>query len=97
VYLAVTDLPAVFERATKTGGVSTDVGDGDLKMGAIARRPWGEVSFYMRDPFGNPLCFVDGATLFTRPAGGRVLLRELETEVRLTYRAAISRAAALRC
>jgi hypothetical protein len=34
-------------------------------MGAIARRPWGERSFYMRDPFGNPLCFVDEASLFT--------------------------------
>jgi catechol 2,3-dioxygenase-like lactoylglutathione lyase family enzyme len=67
VYLAVNDLPAVFERARKTGGVSTDVGDGGLKMGEIARRPWGEVSFYMRDPFGNPLCFVDSSTLFTRP------------------------------
>jgi uncharacterized glyoxalase superfamily protein PhnB len=67
VYLAVNDLPAVFERAKKTGGVSTDVGDGGAKMGEIARRPWGEVSFYMRDPFGNPLCFVDSSTLFTRP------------------------------
>jgi hypothetical protein len=34
-------------------------------MGEIARRPWGERSFYMRDPFGNPLCFVDEGTLFT--------------------------------
>ena len=30
-------------------------------------RPWGERSFYLRDPFGNPLCFVDAATLFTGP------------------------------
>ena len=38
-------------------------------MGRIARRPWGERSFYLREPFGNPLCFVDSATLFTgRPS-----------------------------
>jgi hypothetical protein len=65
VYFAVDDLPAVFERATRVGGLSTKVGDGGLKMGEIARRPWGEVSFYMQDLSGNPLCFVDAATLFT--------------------------------
>jgi hypothetical protein len=37
-------------------------------MGRIATRPWGERSFYLRDPFGNPLCFVDAATLFTGPS-----------------------------
>jgi hypothetical protein len=38
-------------------------------MGRIARRPWGERSFYLREPFGNPLCFVDSAALFTgRPS-----------------------------
>ena len=70
VYLAVNDLPAVFERAKKVGGLSKEVGDGGLKMGEIARRPWGEVSFYLSDPSGNPLCFVDASTLFLR--GGRV-------------------------
>jgi hypothetical protein len=42
-------------------------------MGAVAERPWGERSFYMRDPAGNPLCFVDASTLFTGrpPAGAR--------------------------
>ena len=34
-------------------------------MGTIEKRPWGEVSFYMKDPFGNPLSFVDETTLFT--------------------------------
>ena len=67
VYLAVGDLPAVFERAKRAGGLSADVGDGALNMGEITRRPWGEVSFYMHDPAGNPLCFVDAATLFTGP------------------------------
>jgi len=64
VYFAVDDLPAIFERGARLGGVSTEVGDGRLKMGEIVRRPWGEVSFYMHDPSGNPLCFVDAATLF---------------------------------
>ena len=36
-------------------------------MGKIARRPWGERSFYTQDPSGNPLCFVDETTLFTGP------------------------------
>ena len=67
VYFAVNDLAAVFARAGKVGGLSAEVGDGGLKMGEMARRPWGEVSFYMQDPSGNPLCFVDAATLFTGP------------------------------
>ncbi len=27
-------------------------------------RPWGERSFYVADPYGNRLCFVDDTTLF---------------------------------
>lgn len=65
VYFAVADLEAVFERAKSLGGLSTETGDGDLPMGAIAKRPWGERSFYTQDPFGSPLCFVDEKTLFT--------------------------------
>jgi predicted enzyme related to lactoylglutathione lyase len=69
VYFAVDDLEAVHARAQQVGGLSTETGDGGLAMGAIARRPWGERSFYMADPFGNPLCFVDSTSLFT---GGKV-------------------------
>jgi len=65
VYFAVRDLDAAYQRASRVGGLSKATGDGKLPMGAIARRPWGERSFYMHDPFGNPLCFVDEATLFT--------------------------------
>ena len=65
VYLAVDDLEVVYERAAHLGALSTSTGDGGLAMGRIATRPWGERSFYLRDPFGNPLCFVDTATLFT--------------------------------
>ena len=67
VYFAVDDLPAVFQRAERLGGLSPEMGDGNLPMGQIGVRPWGERSFYLNDPFGNPLCFVDTATLFTGP------------------------------
>jgi hypothetical protein len=61
----VPDLEAVYARAQGLGGLSPATGDGALPMGRIAQRPWGERSFYMTDPFGNPLCFVDESTLFT--------------------------------
>ena len=67
VYFAVDDLESVFARAQKVGGLSTVVGDGRLPMGEIARRPWGERSFYMNDPFGNPICFVDAASVYKGP------------------------------
>lgn len=31
----------------------------------IATMPWGERIFYAKDPFGNPIAFVDQTTLFT--------------------------------
>ncbi len=58
VYFAVPDLESVRRRALELGGLSEEMGD-------IEKRPWGEISFYMRDPFGNPLAFVDRTTLFT--------------------------------
>ena len=67
VYFAVDDLDDVYRRAQTLGGLATGTGDGNLPMGQIATRPWGERSFYLHDPFGNPLCFVDTRTLFTGP------------------------------
>jgi catechol 2,3-dioxygenase-like lactoylglutathione lyase family enzyme len=64
VYFAVADLEAVFARAQQTGGLSTRTGDGKLPMGQIAKRPWGEVSFYVHDPSGNPICFVDERSIY---------------------------------
>lgn len=58
IYFAVSDLEALYDRARELKCLSAE-------MGAIERRPWGEVSFYAQDPFGNPLCFVDASTLFT--------------------------------
>lgn len=65
VYFAVRDLESSYERAKRLGGLSKEIGDGNLAMGKIEKRPWGERSFYMKDLFGNPLCFVDDRTLFT--------------------------------
>jgi catechol 2,3-dioxygenase-like lactoylglutathione lyase family enzyme len=67
VYLSTDDLDGCFSRAKSAGGLSREVGDGGLAMGEIAKRPWGERSFYVDDPFGNPLCFVDAATIFKGP------------------------------
>ncbi len=59
-YFAVNDLEAVYERAKSAGCQELEA--------AIETRPWGERSFYARDPFGNPICFVDESSAFTGPA-----------------------------
>lgn len=66
LYIAVEDVEAVFQRATRAGA-KLDVEDvpGVGIPGSVESRPWGERSFYCRDPFGNQLCFVDQSTLFT--------------------------------
>jgi predicted enzyme related to lactoylglutathione lyase len=69
LYFAVPDLEAAFERAQACGGLSAATGDGNLPMGRIARRPWGELSFYMHDPSGNPLCFVDEKSIYRGGSG----------------------------
>jgi catechol 2,3-dioxygenase-like lactoylglutathione lyase family enzyme len=68
IYFAVADVESAFQRAQAVGGLAAEIGDGKLPMGKIAKRPWGERSFYMKDPFGNPLCFVDERTVFTTGA-----------------------------
>ncbi len=67
LYFAVDDIEAAYE-ACRRAGASFETGDvhGD-PAGTIARRPWGERSFYVHDPFGNKLCFVDRATAFRGP------------------------------
>jgi uncharacterized glyoxalase superfamily protein PhnB len=57
IYFSVEDLEAVHERVRRQS--VTDITP-------IETRPWGERSFYATDPFGNPICFVDSRTLFTR-------------------------------
>ena len=66
IYLAVDDLDDCFARcraALATFDSGRLQGDGSV-LGEIAKRPWGELSFYIHDPFGNPICFVDRTTVF---------------------------------
>ncbi len=67
LYFAVDQIEATYE-ACKKAGATFAPGDvhGD-PAAQIAKRPWGERSFYVHDPFGNKLCFVDRATFFTGP------------------------------
>jgi predicted enzyme related to lactoylglutathione lyase len=60
VYFSVDDLEATLERARMAG--CSWLGD------EIKTYPWGERSFYARDPWGNPICFVETGTEFI---GGR--------------------------
>lgn len=65
LYFAVDDLDATF-AACRKAGASFETGDVHGEpAGKIVKRPWGERSFYVIDPFGNKLCFVDRATVFT--------------------------------
>ena len=56
VYFSVDDLDAAHARAEHAEC---------RELTPIEIRPWGERSFYARDPFDNPICFVDSQTLFT--------------------------------
>jgi predicted enzyme related to lactoylglutathione lyase len=56
VYFSVTDLEGTLKSARDAGAVI---------LRPIETQPWGERSFYCKDPFGNKLCFVAADTLFT--------------------------------
>ena len=64
IYFAVSDVEAVYQRAQELQCLSTEDVHGE-SAGDLVRRPWGERSFYVHDPWGNGLCFVDDNTLFT--------------------------------
>ena len=64
IYFAVSNLEQVFERAKALNCLAKDRFH-DQNAGEIVKRPWGELSFYVEDPWGNGLCFVDEKTLFT--------------------------------
>ena len=57
IYFSVADIEATFERAR---GLPCQQIESRIKT-----RPWGERSFYAKDPFGNPICLVDEKTVFT--------------------------------
>jgi predicted enzyme related to lactoylglutathione lyase len=61
VYFAVSDLDATHRQAMDAGGTIVE--------GGIQKMPWGERMFWAKDPFGNPISFVDEKTLFTGAKG----------------------------
>ena len=63
LYFTVEDLDAVHARAQSLGCLSRDDVHGS-PAGEIAVRPWGERSFYVEDPWKNPLCFVAEGTVY---------------------------------
>lgn len=64
IYFAVSDVEAVYQRAQELQCLSAEDVHGE-SAGDLVKRPWGERSFYVHDPWGNGLCFVDENTLFT--------------------------------
>jgi catechol 2,3-dioxygenase-like lactoylglutathione lyase family enzyme len=72
IYLAVDNLESTYASAEEAGAsFSPAVIPGAGPLGRIARRPWGERSFYAADPFGNPLCFVSRDSVFSGSTHGR--------------------------
>ena len=63
LYLSVADLDAVHARAMELGCLSEASIHG-ASAGEMVVRPWGERAFYVQDPFGNGLCFVEEGTEF---------------------------------
>ncbi len=63
LYFTVRNLQAIHDRAKMLGGLSEELVHGG-PGGEIAKRPWGERSFYAEDPWGNPLCFVEAGTTY---------------------------------
>src|SRR5712671_2251127 len=64
VYLAVDDIAAVHACAKRLGALAPFSVHG-APASEIIDRPWGERSFYVTDPWGNELCFVQDGTLYT--------------------------------
>lgn len=64
IYFAVSNLAEVYQRAKALDCLAKDRFH-DQNAGEMVKRPWGELSFYIEDPWGNGLCFVDETTLFT--------------------------------
>ncbi|WP_199621756.1 VOC family protein [Paenibacillus alkalitolerans] len=55
IYFAVEDLETTYSLVRVSGGEL----EGDIQI-----MPWGERIFYCKDPFGNPVSFVDQNTIF---------------------------------
>lgn len=55
IYFAVPDIESTMERVRAAGGAID---------APIESMPWGERMFYAKDPFGNPISFVDERSVF---------------------------------
>lgn len=67
IYFLTDEITEVHRRATRLGALAEGLlhDDPASPLGEIVTRPWGERSFYVEDPSGNSLCFVETATAFT--------------------------------
>ena len=66
IYIAVDDLEETLRACQRAGATLASADNPETgPLGQIYQRPWGETSFYITDPFGNPVCFVDRDTIFT--------------------------------
>ena len=65
IYLAVDDIEAAFAKGKAAQANFSPGRTGGAPLAEIAKRPWDERSFYLHDPFGNPVCFVERPTMFT--------------------------------
>ena len=64
LYFAVDDLDRVHKRAEALKALAPYKAHGEPASEPL-KRPWGERSFYVVDPWGNDLCFVEEGTLYT--------------------------------
>ncbi len=64
LYFAVADVDGAHARAASLRALAPFKVHGQ-PAGDIVERPWGEKSFYVTDPWGNELCFVQDGTLYT--------------------------------
>jgi len=64
LYFAVDDIQAAHKRAKTLDALAPFTVHGE-PASDVLKRPWGEVSFYVNDPWGNELCFVEQGTLYT--------------------------------
>ncbi|HLF34514.1 MAG TPA: VOC family protein [Cyclobacteriaceae bacterium] len=56
IYIATDNLESVHKKFHNSNSKHVDK--------RVQLMPWGEKLFYANDPFGNPICFVDGKTIF---------------------------------
>jgi DNA-binding transcriptional ArsR family regulator len=63
LYFATGDVEGVHARAKALDALAPFKVHGQ-PAGDVIERPWGEKSFYVTDPWGNELCFVQEGTLY---------------------------------